>query len=67
MSNFQDFTNEAWLRAELHNITGEIKDDKKMLERYRGEVMEYEASLVKLRGTFSRLTTALAKIEGGKR
>ena len=67
MSNFQNFTNEAWIKSELHNVSGEIKDDKEMLERYRGEMMEYEASLVKLRGTAGRLMVALAEIEGEKR
>ena len=67
MSNFQDFTNEVWIKSELHNIRGEIKDQKDLLNISMEEVMEYEASLVKLRETFSRLTTALAKIEGGKR
>ena len=66
MSNFQDFTNEAWFRAELHNIIGEIKDKDLLLKISMEEVMAFEYDLVQLRERLSRIRTELAKIEGGK-
>ena len=56
--------NYEWLKAELHNVCGEIKDKDTLLKISMEEVMAFEYDLVQLRERLSRIRTALAKIEG---
>ena len=58
--------NYEWLKAEMHNVGSDIKDEKKLLQLSRSAVIDSEKALVELRERSGRLMVALAKWEGKK-